>query len=437
MVTLDGSASTDPDDDPLSYQWSVDGVTYTGAVVDLRFDDDATTTATLTVSDGRGGSDTATVDIVVLNAPPVVTATAGPDVRLGLESHLSVSVTDAGVLDTHRVTIDWGDGNATGPDPIDGTLDQVHTYSAAGTHAVQITVCDDDGGCDSDSTSLVVSPLDVSLGITVDTPTNAQVGTDVDYDVTITDTSPTGQPDLVLDHVEGTLLGDLTAAATSNGCERLASGDSCTFVITRTVLDTDADPLTGQVGAHYHPDGFTDDVTASDDHSIDLLPATRSQLTPTGTTCDEFTDGSAPTLEQLTYTTKRSSDQVIQSVEDGAFIYWTEVIAPAADFTIDVTQASDGGLPLIELTHDQPKLFDATCTRVHSVTVTRDDANAGASVRVTDATPAARYVLMVKFAPPSLKGTTLPGPNTKETYRYATVIGPLTTNENSIDLRRR
>ena len=64
-VTFDGSGSTDPDDDPLTYHWAFgDGTTATGAVVTHIYATSGIYTVTLTVSDGQL-DDTDTVIITV------------------------------------------------------------------------------------------------------------------------------------------------------------------------------------------------------------------------------------------------------------------------------------------------------------------------------------------------------------------------------------
>ena len=65
VVTLDGSGSSDPDGDELTYNWDVFGATYVGGtdpsneVVQVTFPGAAPYPITLTVSDGRGGTDLA------------------------------------------------------------------------------------------------------------------------------------------------------------------------------------------------------------------------------------------------------------------------------------------------------------------------------------------------------------------------------------------
>ena len=98
-VSFDASGSTDPDNDPLTYSWSFgDGGTGAGAAAQHRYQSVGTYDAVLTVSDGRGGSDTETIRISVGNtAPqPVIQApTISKLFRVGEVITLSGSASDA------------------------------------------------------------------------------------------------------------------------------------------------------------------------------------------------------------------------------------------------------------------------------------------------------------------------------------------------------
>src|SRR5207249_3676518 len=70
LVSFSGAASTDADGDSLSFAWSFgDGGTGSGRLANHSYAAPGSYAAVLTVSDGRGGTDTASVAISV-SAPP-------------------------------------------------------------------------------------------------------------------------------------------------------------------------------------------------------------------------------------------------------------------------------------------------------------------------------------------------------------------------------
>src|SRR5262249_42179122 len=80
-VTLDGRASTDPDGDPLTYEWSGPFGTASGALASVSLPV-GTQVITLTVGDGRGGSSSDTVAVAVADTTPptILSAVASPSV---------------------------------------------------------------------------------------------------------------------------------------------------------------------------------------------------------------------------------------------------------------------------------------------------------------------------------------------------------------------
>ena len=77
-VTFNGSGSSDPDGDPLTYRWDFgDGTTASSQISPTHtYASTGTYTARLTVSDGRGGTASDTVSIAVGNSPPTSLITA-------------------------------------------------------------------------------------------------------------------------------------------------------------------------------------------------------------------------------------------------------------------------------------------------------------------------------------------------------------------------
>jgi uncharacterized repeat protein (TIGR01451 family) len=115
-----------------------------------------------------------------------------------------------------------------------------------------------------------VIPFQPSIAIVLDGSTTAQVGEPVTYFFTITNNSSSDSPDLILQSITDTLLGDLTAAAIAAEADHLTPGSSATFAVTRVVLASDPDPLENIVTVIYRPAGFAVDILASDDHSVDI-----------------------------------------------------------------------------------------------------------------------------------------------------------------------
>jgi hypothetical protein len=96
------------------------------------------------------------------------------------------------------------------------------------------------------------------------------LGDTLTYTFTITNTSSADSPDLVLASINDPLLGgDLSAAATAQGCDVLTDSEACTFTVQHTPTATGTVPNT--VTAVYNPDGFPNvlEETASDTCTVE------------------------------------------------------------------------------------------------------------------------------------------------------------------------
>jgi hypothetical protein len=113
----------------------------------------------------------------------------------------------------------------------------------------------------------------------------SRVGDSVTYAYIVTNTSSDDAPDLVLASITDDLLEDLTGNAADAGCSVLASGDLCSFEVTRQVLSEDPDPLVNTVEARYQPQGFSGNITNSGSHSVDVLGPAEDGI-PSGVDCN-------------------------------------------------------------------------------------------------------------------------------------------------------
>ncbi len=160
---LDGSGSSDADDDALTYEWDLDydGVTFdvdaVGVAPATSFDDDvAARTIGLRVSDGSDAA-IATTTLAVLNAAPEVDVWPGMGAEEGSVVDLLAIISDWGTGDTHAAVVDWGDGvvEAVAVDQEAGALTATHVYVDEGEYVTTVTVTDDDGAV-ADGQSVVI-----------------------------------------------------------------------------------------------------------------------------------------------------------------------------------------------------------------------------------------------------------------------------------------
>ena len=158
-VGLDGTGSSDPDNDIATYAWDLDG---DGACDDIANDatpdftavgQDGVTTVKLCVTDAVGLTDDATATVTVTNVAPSISASS--DAPKGENTTVAVSgtISDPGWLDALSGTISWGDGGVA--QPLLGTLENTrpnatltfsatHTYGDNGTFTAQLCAADDD-----------------------------------------------------------------------------------------------------------------------------------------------------------------------------------------------------------------------------------------------------------------------------------------------------
>lgn len=175
------------------------------------------------------------------------------DTLLGVdEQDVVIANGDSYVINESR-TVQAGD-----PDPLVNTVD-VHATIAGFPNEID------------DSASATTNLFQPSVEVIKDGPTIATVGETITYEFTINNLSSGDSPDLILDSVTDTVLGDLTATASANGCDTLAAGGSCNFTYDYTIPDDDPNPLDNVVTVHYHPEEFPNDITDDDDHSVEIV----------------------------------------------------------------------------------------------------------------------------------------------------------------------
>jgi PKD repeat protein len=167
-VAFDGSASTDPEEEALTYAWSFgDGGRTVGVAPAHVYADDGIYTVILQVTDPHGLIHADTTSVVIANAPPEATLTLGSsEAFTGGALLASGTISDRGLNDAPwQWTIEWGDGAAASGavSAVPANVGASHTYLSAGTYTVRLRVTDRDSASDVAEQTVRVSVRTAAL----------------------------------------------------------------------------------------------------------------------------------------------------------------------------------------------------------------------------------------------------------------------------------
>jgi PKD repeat protein len=183
-ISFNGISSSDPDTDSLTYSWDFgDGSTGSGVNPSHTYAWGEIFTVTLTVSDGKGGSDSATsiVTITEVNDIPIADAgglyigTVNEEITFEGLASFDPDNQDGTAFNEQTLQYFWDFG-----DTLTGTgVVTTHSYTSTGSFPVSLTVSD---GIESDISSTTVTVNDVSAEISIDTiePNSMVKGQSVD-----------------------------------------------------------------------------------------------------------------------------------------------------------------------------------------------------------------------------------------------------------------
>jgi RHS repeat-associated protein len=143
-VIFDGSASSDPDGDPLTFTWNFgdDKIAQHGAIVKHLFDAAGTYHASLEVTDNRGGSHAEVFDVPVTspNNPPIVRLLVNADFgNVGDEFMLDATTSTDQDGDQLVYTWNFGDNSNMNGDVV------THRFQEPGAYTVVLTADDQRG----------------------------------------------------------------------------------------------------------------------------------------------------------------------------------------------------------------------------------------------------------------------------------------------------
>jgi PKD repeat protein len=160
-VTFDASLSSDSDGTIASYAWNFgDGSQGSGVLVQHSYSEAGTYSVTLTVTDDRGLTASASQTVVV-SATAIPTAsfvysptTPAPNDKVYFNAASSKAATGRTIV---RYDWDYGQGRQ------DSGILVWHVFTSPGTYVVQLTVTDDVGKTDSRSQTVTVATANAGL----------------------------------------------------------------------------------------------------------------------------------------------------------------------------------------------------------------------------------------------------------------------------------
>ena len=257
-VIFDGSASYDPEGQPLTYHWNFgDGETGTGVNPTHVYAQDGTYTITLTVNDGAQDSTPSTTTATIEDSEPIADFTA--DIVSG-SSPLTVQFTDLSASYDGIIAWEWDfDG--------DGVIDSDEqnpswTYTGAGTYTVSLTVYEADGDSDTETkvdyitvTSAADTEPPTIESVTLDTYINIP---DSSFHVTVEATDNVGVTSVTADGVAlvetgGIWEGNITAPSSTGEYTLTIRAEDAAGNFAETTVDYSVVKPSGSIGIGVDP----------------------------------------------------------------------------------------------------------------------------------------------------------------------------------------
>jgi PKD repeat protein len=215
--------------DTHTLEWAFgDGTTAVGTLYPVHnYEDNGIFIVSLTVTDDDGDTTSDTLVLTVNNVAPTVTV--GSDIIIDEGDTVSLIGTffDPGVLDSHTIEWDFGDGATTSD-----ILTTMHTYEDNGYYTATLTITDNDGGVGSNTLAVTVN--NVAPSVVVGSDLAVDEGQMVAFSGSFTDPGILDTHSATWDFGDGSII-----TGTLNPTH--IYGDNGKYPVTLTVADNDGD----------------------------------------------------------------------------------------------------------------------------------------------------------------------------------------------------
>ena len=381
-VTLDGSASRDPDGTIVLYRWEWETGSVEGQVVDVEFTTPNAYDITLTVTDDDGATDTDIMTLTIVapdtNTAPTAVATATPlegEAPLDVQLDGSQSTDAEGEIASYTWTYEGVELSGVSP---------LTTLIEAGTYPIVLTVTDEEGLLDRDTVTVTVTAPEPDNVAPTAVATASPLTGEAPLTVSLDGTGSTDSDGTIVSY-QWTYTGGEASGETAT-IELTAAG---TYAIVLTVTDDDG-------------------ATATDTVTVTVTEPEPDNLAPTAVATASPLTGDAPLTVSLDGTGSTDADGTIVSYQ------WTYTGGEASGetATIELTEAGTYAIVLTVTDND-----GATATDTVTVTVTESEPDNVAPTAVAVVTPTSGQApLLVQ-----LDGTQSTDPDgTIESYAWTT-----------------
>lgn len=223
QLSVDASASSDPDGDLLSYSWDFGDGSPAATTASLvhEYAEPGSYLVTLTVTDDRGGAASTTAEVTIEdqgNQPPAASFTV--DVQ---DLLVNVDASASSDPDGTITSYDWDFGDGTTATGVTAS----HSYAAAGSYQLRLQVTDDQGAIGTTTSEVTVAEAANQA------PTAVFTHTVADLELTV-DGSGSSDPDGTISSHEWSFGDGATATGPSAQHSYAAAGD---YEVSLTVTD--------------------------------------------------------------------------------------------------------------------------------------------------------------------------------------------------------
>ena len=163
-------------------------------IITHRYRDDGDYSLVVTVFevDDTSAFGNLTTSATVRNVDPAITALRSPAIVKEIESFkIEGDFVDPGTLDSHKITVDWGDGRSESFTPPVGerSFERFHSYRNDGDYSITVRINDGPGGAD-DSRTRQITVQNAAPSITFLTGAIGSEGTPINVQGAFTDSGP-------------------------------------------------------------------------------------------------------------------------------------------------------------------------------------------------------------------------------------------------------